>query len=271
MVGRGTQLSSVTHVTLLFVCGCFVVTSLLAAEPRPAMLQNVGIDPQLGATIPLELEFTDESGQRVKLANYFNGERPVILALVYYECPNLCTYLLNGTLRGLKGLEWSVGNQFEVVAVSINPNESPDLAKAKKANYLQEYGRPGSEEGWHFLTATEETVQKLAAAVGFRYQYDPEIKQYAHAAGLFVLTPKAKLARTLFGIQFSPRDLRFALVEASEGKVGTIVDQILLFCYGYDPKANRYVLFASNAMKAAGAATIFALGFLIYRLGRDKG
>ncbi|MBI4125155.1 MAG: SCO family protein [Deltaproteobacteria bacterium] len=234
------------------------------------MLQNVGIDPKLGTVFPLELEFTDEAGETVTLGKYFKENKPVILELVYYGCPNLCTYLLNGTLEGLKGLKWSAGREFEMVAVSIDPNETPDLASTKKANYLKEYGRSGSETGWHFLTATEANVRQLADAVGFRYQYDPEIKQYAHAAGLFVLTPDGKLARTLFGIQFSPRDLRLALVEASEGKVGTIVDRLLLFCYGYDPKANKYVLFASNAMKAGGAATIFALSFLVYRLGRKR-
>lgn len=266
MAGRRFNVSSIigTFCLLLLTAGVF------AAEPTLAMLQNVGIEPPLGASLPLELEFTDENGQTVALGQYFKGNRPVILELVYYECPNLCTYLLNGALEGLKGLKWSAGKEFELVAVSIDPNETPDLAAVKKANYLKEYGRPGSESGWHFLTGTEENIQKLAAAVGFRYRYDPEIKQYAHAAGLFVVTPQGKLARTLFGIQFNPRDLRLALLEASEGKMGTVVDRLLLFCYGYDPKASKYVLFAGNAMKAGGAATLLILGFLIYRLGRKK-
>lgn len=242
-----------------------------AAEPTPAMLKNVGIEPRLGKTVPLSLEFTDASGQTVSLRNYFDGTKPVILVLAYYECPNLCTFVLNGMVEGLQKMSWTAGKEFQIVIVSIDPKETPKLAGEKKKSYLNKYGREGVSGGWRFLVGKEKNIRSLADAVGFKYAYDESIRQYAHAAGLFILTPEGKLARTLFGIQFSPRDLRLALTEASEGKIGTVLDKILLFCYAYDPKASRYVLFASNLMKAGGALTVLALGFALLRLGRKRG
>ncbi len=254
---------------------CFVTLAVLAmtiavivqaAEPVPAELQGVGIFPKLGEKLPLDLTFKNELGQTVALGSFFKDKKPVILALVYYECPNLCTFLLNGATEGLRKIPMSIGNEFDFIAVSINPNDTPALALQKKQAYLKEYGRSVADKGWHFLTGSETDIQKLAAAVGFKYRYDAKEKQYAHAAALFVVTPQGKVARVLQGIQFQPRDLRLALVEASEGKIGTFVDTVFLFCFRYDPKASKYILFASNLMKGGGVLTILALGALVLSL-----
>ncbi|MDP2600563.1 MAG: SCO family protein [Deltaproteobacteria bacterium] len=257
---------------LCFLCLCslFSVFSIRAAEPVPTELQGVGVTPKLGEMLPLDLTFQNEHGETVALGSFFKEKKPVILALVYYECPNLCTFLLNGAIEGLQKVPMSIGQEFDFVAVSINPQETPALALQKKEAYLKEYGRPQASQGWHFLVGQEENIQKLAASVGFQYRYDEQEKQYAHAAALFIATPEGKVARVLQGIQFNPRDLRLALVESSEGKIGTFTDQVLLFCFRYDPKASKYGLFASNLMKGAGAATLLGLGYLFIRLRRKQ-
>ena len=257
---------------LCFLCLCslFSVFSIRAAEPVPPELQGIGITPTLGEMLPLSLTFQNEQGKTVALGSFFKGKKPVILALVYYECPNLCTFLLNGATEGLSKIPMTIGNEFDFVAVSIDPKETPELASQKKEAYLKEYGRPQAAEGWHFLVGQEENIKKLADSVGFSYRYDAQEKQYAHAAAIFMATPDGKVARVLQGIQFNPRDLRLALVESSEGKIGTFTDQVLLFCFRYDPKGSRYGLFASNLMKGAGAATLLFLGFLLIRLRRKK-
>lgn len=237
----------------------FYVLNAHGTEGTPPALKGVGIHPELGSPLPLELTFTDETANTVSLKNYFDGNRPVLLALVYYECPNLCNHLLDGTVETFKKLDWTVGKEFKFLAVSIDSRETPTLALKKKENYLK---------GGHFLTGKEENIRSLAKAVGFNYYYDEEIQQYAHAAGLFVFTPQGKLARVLNGIQFSPRDLRLALLEASQGKMGTVVDRLLLLCYRYDPHASKYVLFANNLMRGGGAVTLLALGYLIFKMGR---
>jgi protein SCO1 len=236
---------------------------------RPELLKDVGIDQKLNESIPLGLTFRDETGKQVALSNYF-GRGPVILTLVYYNCPMLCTQVLNALNRSLKEIPMDVGKQFSVVTVSIDPTESHLLASAKHELYTGIYGRPGGADGWHFLTGDESNIKQLAAAVGFRYAYDADSKQFAHASGIFVLTPQGKLSRYFYGIQYPVRDLRLGLVEASAGKIGSPVDQLLLFCYHYDPQTGKYGLLISRIVRAAGALTALAIGFLILILRRGE-
>jgi len=247
----------------------------LASDPmqsvgvRPELLKQVGIDQKLNQTIPLNLGFRDENGNRVELEQYF-GQKPVILTLVYYNCPMLCTQVLNGVESGLKELPTDIGKQFDVVTISIDPTESHVLAKVKKEMYVGMYGRPGAAEGWHFLTGDEAQIKQLADAVGFRYAYDPDTKQFAHASAIMLLTPEGKISRYFYGIQFPSRDLRLGLVEASEGKIGTPVDQVLLFCYHYDPATGKYGLLISRVIQAGGALTVLILGIAMVILFRGE-
>lgn len=233
------------------------------------LLGNVGIDQKLNEQLPLNLAFQDESGQRVELRQYF-GEKPVILSLVYYECPMLCTEELNGLLSSLKQISFDVGKQLNVVTVSFNPHERPPLAAAKKGMYTNLYGRPGAAEGWHFLTGNEGPIEQLTRAVGFRYAYDPASAQYAHATGIILLTPEGRISRYFYGITFPPRDLRLGLVEASAEKIGSPVDQLLLVCYHYDPKTGKYGLLISNVIRLSGLATVLALGSFLFVMFRRE-
>jgi len=237
------------------------------ALPKP--LQGVGIDQRLNERIPLDLVFRDESGSSVRLGSYF-GSRPVLLALVYYQCPMLCTQILNGAEMSLKAVSFNPGSDFEVVVVSFDPKDTPQLAAAKKRNYLHRYARPGAEKGWHFLTGDETAIQALTSAVGFRYRYDEETKQFAHASGIFVLTPEGRLSRYFYGVEYSPRDVRLALIEASENKIGNPVDQILLFCYHYDPATGKYGAVTMNIVRLGGV-TFVVIGstFLFIMWRRD--
>jgi len=247
----------------------------LASDPmqsvgvRPELLKQVGIDQKLNQSIPLNLAFRDENGQTVQLAQFF-GQKPVILTLVYYNCPMLCTQVLNGVESGLKELPSDIGKQFEVVTISIDPTESHVLAKVKQEMYVGMYGRPGAAQGWHFLTGDEPQIKQLADALGFRYAYDPDTKQFAHASAIMLLTPEGKISRYFYGIQFPSRDLRLGLVEASEGKIGTPVDQVLLFCYHYDPKTGKYGLLISHVIQAGGALTVLVLGIAMLILFRGE-
>lgn len=258
----GNELRYFTTAALLL---CLTLASLTARaeEPVPSELKNISIDATLGAAVPLDLMFIDEEGTVVKLNQYFHKDKPVILTLVYFECPMLCTLVLNNFSEGLKGLPWTPGEQFEIITVSINPKETASLAKAKKESYLAEVGRPAAARGWHFLTGAEPEIKALAASVGFKYAWDPAQKQYAHATGIFVLTPEGKLSRVLYGIDYPSRDLRLALTEAAQGKIGSVVDKILLFCYHYDPQKKAYSLVAFRVMQLAGGVTVLALGGLI--------
>lgn len=229
-------------------------------EPLPKDLEGVGITEHAGARLPLDLEFKDEDGKTVSLAQYFNRDRPVILTLGYYRCPMLCTLVLNSLVDGLKDLPWTPGQQFEIVTVSIDPTETPTLAKLKKQNYLEEYGRAGAAGGWHFLTGREENIRKLADAVGFGYRYVEERGQYAHAAAIFVVTPDGRMAKYLYGVLYQPKTLRLALAEAGQGKIGTTADQLLLYCFHYDAQEGRYVLAATNIMRFGGATTAVVVG-----------
>ena len=251
----------------LFACGAPVAR---AEDGLPGVLSEVGIDQRLNEQVPLDLPFRDEQGAEVRLGDYF-GERPVILALAYYECPMLCTLVLNGLVKALKVLTFDPGREFEIVTVSIDPSETPALAAAKKATHLKEYDRPGAAAGWHFLTGDAPAIEQLARAVGFRYRYVPEQQQYAHAAGIMVLTPDGRLARYFYGAEYSPRDLRFGLIDAAQHKIGTLADQLLLFCFHYNPTTGKYGAFAMGSMRAAGILTVLALGtFIVVMLRRER-
>jgi protein SCO1/2 len=237
---------------------------LAGVGDRPELLKEVGIDPRLNDSIPLDLSFRDEHGRPVELAQYFGG-KPVILTLVYYNCPMLCTQVLNGLNRSLKEIPMNIGGDFNIVTVSIDPTERPIVAEAKQAMYTGIYGRPGAAAGWHFLTGQEPEIKRLANAVGFRYAYDPDSKQFAHASVIMILTPEGRISRYFYGIQYPERDLRLGLVEASEGKIGSAVDQILLFCYHYDPHTGKYGLLISRLIQLAGLLTVLiGGGWLIF-------
>ena len=237
---------------------------------RPELLKEVGIDQKLNSPIPLDLAFRDECGNPVRLSDYFARGKPVVLSLVYYNCPMLCTQVLNGLVRSLKQQSLDAGKEFEVLTLSIDPTEKPALASAKHDLYTGIYARPGGAEGWHFLTGDEPQIKQLADAVGFRYAYDAESKQFAHASAIVILTPEGKISRYFYGIQYPARDMRLGIVEASEGKIGSPIDQVLLFCYHYDPSTGKYGLLISRVIKAAGLATILAIGALIFVLGRRE-
>lgn len=239
-------------------------------SPPPNAVMEVGIDQHLDEQIPLDLTFRDEKGNPVKLANYFHS-KPVILSLVYFRCPMLCTQVLNGMVETFKTLNFTAGNEFEIVTVSIDPNEGPELASEKKEQYVEEYGRTGVAGGWHFLTGDQASISKLAAAVGFRYVYDPKSKQFAHGAGIMVATPQGKLARYLYGIEYGAKDLRFALMEAAKNRIGSPVDKILLLCYHYDPTTGKYGVMVTNLLKAGGVLVVLILvGFMAVNFRRDR-
>jgi len=241
-------------------------------SPPPDILKKVGIEQHLNAPIPLDLKFRDEAGREVKLGDYF-GKKPVVLSMVYYECPMLCGEVLNGEASVFSALKFNVGNEFDVVTVSFDPRETPDLARAKKRTFIDRYGRPGADEGWHFLTGSQESVTALTQAVGFNYAWDRDTQQFAHAAAIMVLTPDGRIAQYFYGVEYSPKDLRFGLVQASQNKIGNVVDQILLYCYHYDPRTGKYGAVISRALSIGGALTVLILGgFLIimFRLEPQK-
>jgi len=253
----------------LVLCLLAGAVALAADQPLPPELRGVGVDEHLGQSVDLNLTFTGEDGYPVPLRSLFHQGRPVLLNLVYYSCPMLCTLVLNGQTAALKNIPWTPGNEFEVVTISIDPTDTFDLAQRKRASYLESYGRPAA--GWHFLTDDHGNAKKLADQLGFHYRYDDSQKQYAHPAVVMILTPEGKVSRYLYGIKFNPRDLRLALVEASESKFSLSTDRILLYCFHYDPQAHGYVLFATNLMRAGGLLTVLILGFVLLRLWRREG
>jgi protein SCO1/2 len=236
----------------------------------PAPLREIGFDQNLDQPVPLDTTFRDESGRVVRLAEYF-GKRPVVLIFAYYDCPMLCTQVISGLASALSVLSLQPGRDFEIVTVSFDPRDTPESAASKKTHFIERYQRPGAAEAWHFLTGDEPSIRALTKAAGFRYVWDAPTKQFAHPSGVIVLTPDGRLARYLFGIEYGPRDLRFALVEASEGKVGNPADALLLYCYHYDPMTGRYGFVIMRALRLAGLATVFALGaFIIVMVRREK-
>jgi protein SCO1 len=242
----------------------------MAASVVPRPLREIGFDQRLDERVPLDVEFKDDQGRTVKLGEYF-GRKPVVLAFVYYDCPMLCTMVLSSITSTLGVLSLDAGKDFELVMVSFDPRETPELAARKKAEYVHRYDRPTAASGWHFLTGEPPSIERLTKAAGFRYAWDDETQQFAHPAGIVVLTPDGRLARYLFGLEYGPRDLRFALVEASEGRIGTPIDAALLYCFHYDPMTGRYGFVVMRALRIAGAATVVAIGtFVLVMLRRER-
>jgi protein SCO1/2 len=252
--------------------GLLLAAGPASAEPqRPPALQDVGFEQRLGESLPLDVTLRDEKGQSVEMRSLL-GRKPLVLALVYYDCPMLCTLALNGLTGALAAIPFEVGREFDVVTVSFDARETPELAAAKKKSYLNRYRRPGAEAGWHFLTGDEAAISRLTAAVGFRYAWDDETKQYAHPAGIVVVTPEGRIARYLYGIEYAPKDLRLALVEASQKRIGSPVDQFLLYCYRYDPMTGKYGAAIMNLVRGAAILTLLALGgFVTLMVRRERG
>lgn len=242
------------------------------ATGQPEIIREIGIDQKLDNQVPMDVEFTDEYGKTVTLADYA-GDRPIILSLVYYGCPMLCGQVLNGltgSLRMLKDVPMLPGKDYEVVVLSFDPTEEPELALAKKTNYVKELGVEGANEHWHWLTGEEENIRKVTDAVGFRYAWDDKLEQYAHASAIFILTPDGKVSRYFFGIEYSPKDMRLGLSEASAGKIGGPVAKLLLYCFQYDPTQGRYSMAILNLVKIGGLITILALGSFMFLMLRRE-
>jgi len=239
------------------------------ANMRPPGLKNVGIEQHLNDQIPPDLVFRDDAGRAVRLGDYF-GKKPLILNLVYYQCPMLCGEVLSGLESALRVLKFDVGREFDVLTVSFDPKETTEMAAAKKAEFLKRYGRPGAAEGWHFLTGSQSSITALTKAAGFDYEYDPKTGQFAHATAIMVLTPEGRIAQYYYGVEFAPKDLRLGLIQASQNKIGSIVDQVLLYCYHYNPDTGKYSAMIGRVLKISAGATMLMLGtFLIvmFRLG----
>jgi protein SCO1/2 len=234
------------------------------SDGMPDALKDIGIEQRLGERLPLETVLKDENGQPVKLGTYFEKGRPVILALVYYECPMLCNEVLNGLTGSLKGMSFDAGKEYEVVAISFDAreNEKADLAKNKKAAYLERYGRPGTESGWHFLTGDQQAIDAVTKAAGFKYHWDEKTNQFAHAGGIMLVTPDGKFSKYFYGIDYSPKDLKFGLMESAENKVGNAADKLLLYCYHYDPASGKYGFAILKAMRIGGVLTLLAMGIM---------
>jgi protein SCO1/2 len=237
------------------------------ANVRPPGLKNVGIQQNLNQQIPSDLAFTDDLGRHVRLKDYF-GKRPLILNLVYYNCPMLCGEVLSGLTNSLRMMKFDVGKEFEVITVSFDPHETPEMAAAKKSEFLKRYKRAGAEQGWHFLVGDQTSVDALTKAAGFQYQYDQKTRQFAHATAIMILTPEGKIAQYYYGVEYPPKDLRLGLVEAGQGKIGNLVDQILLYCYHYDPAQGKYSAVILRVLRLAGVATMLFLGSFIFLMMR---
>lgn len=270
---RKSLFVSVVYSFRLFLLACILMfeVPLVQAAEVPAELEGVGITEHLGSRVRIEkYSFKDDQGQSVRLADYFQEKKPVILALVYYQCPQLCNLILNGLQSAMKDMAWTAGKEFELVAVSINPTETPELASQKKKNYLKAYNRPSADQGFHFLTGDESQIKSLADEVGFHYRYEPKEKQYLHTATLFILTPEGKISRYLYGVSFTAKNLRLALTEASRGMVGTVMDRILMFCYHFDPSKNSYTFQMWRVVQIVLTIQAIALGGILYKLWRSE-
>ncbi len=247
------------------------------SEPNglPEALKTIGIEQKLGAQMPLDADLSDEDGRTVKLGSYFNTGRPVIIAFVYYECPMLCNQVLNGLTGALKGMNLDAGKDFDVVAISFDAreNDKTDLAKNKKASYVERYGRTGAEKGWHFLTGTQESIDKVTSAAGFNYKWDEKSNQFAHAAAIMVATPEGKLSRYFYGIDYAPKDLKFGLMDSTANRIGNPAEQLLLYCFHYDPATGKYGLAILRVMRAGGVLTLMlmgVMGFVFWRRNKKK-
>jgi protein SCO1/2 len=261
MIGSKLMTSQVAIGVVFWFASAAVAAETTEAVPKE--IESIGVDEHLDTQIPLELPFVDSNGKDVRLGDFFDGKTPVILTLNYSDCPMLCSLQLNGLFEGLQGVDWDLGNQYRMTTVSIDPKEKPERAEATKRKYLEIYGRQDVDQGWHCLTGEEANIRKLAATVGFGYAYLPETKEYAHAAVTMVCTPDGRLSRYLYGVQYPPQTVRLALLEASEGKIGNTMDQVLLFCFQYDEKAGRYGPAAMKIMQAGGVLTLIFLTALL--------
>jgi protein SCO1/2 len=242
----------------------------LAVAPPPPALAEVGVDEHLGASLPIDLTFRDHTGATVRLAQYFDGRRPVLVNLMYHRCVMLCSVVLDALTDALKQIDWTVGKEFDVLTISIDPHDGPDVAVRKRRQILTRYGRAEADRGWHFLTGDEAEITRVADALGFRYRWDPEQQQYAHPAAIFLVTPDAKIARYLYGVEFNPRDLRFGLLEASEGRSVSTAERVLLFCYHYDATGRRYTLVVTRVLRIGGAVLLLVVGGVLARLWRRE-
>ena len=296
---KSSDISAVLKLTLLLSLGVLLISGIAAAQksehynsplysPRtydpsqtgvsngmPPILDKVGIEQKLDAQMPLDAVFKDEKGNSVKLSDFFNSGRPVILALVYYECPMLCNEVLNGLTGSLKGMSFEAGKDFDVLAISFDSreNEKPDLAKNKKASYLARYGREGAENGWHFLTGTQPEIDKVTNAVGYNYKFDESSNQFAHAGGIMILTPEGRVSRYFYGIDYAPKDLKFGIMDSAQSKIGNPVEQLYLYCFHYDPATGKYGLVILRVLRLMGVATILGLGvlfFVFWRRNKNK-
>lgn len=247
-----------------------VAGDLVDPRDMPGPLKEVGFDQKLGDRLPLDVPFIDEQGRELVLGDIF-GQRPVILVFVYYDCPMICPMILNGVAKSLGVLEFNVDDEFDVVAISIDPAETPEMARDAKRAAVKRYGRGETAAGWHFLTGSEDSIRRVTDAAGFHYAYVPENGEWAHASGLVIATPDGTLAKYLYGMDFAPKHVRLALVEASENRIGTVVDQILLYCFRYDPALGKYTAVVTRILRLAGIAFCLALGlFLWINLRRDQ-
>ncbi len=250
--------------------GATVASAQVQDNTLPPALEGVAFEQRLGSDLPLDARFVDATGKAIRLGELF-GDRPAVLALVYYECPMLCNLVLNGLVASLRAVDFDPGREFDVVAVSFDPREDPDLAAAKRAGYVESYGREGTEAGWHFLTGDAEAIRRLTEAVGFRYNFDEESGEFAHSAGVVLATADGRVARYFFGVEYPPRDLRLGLVEASDNRIGSVVDQVLLYCFHYDAVSGRYSFATLTAVRIGGVLTVAVLlGFMITMLRRER-
>ena len=240
-----------------------------AASAQPAILRGAGITQLLNQQVPRDLIFRNESGKAVRLGDYL-GRKPIVLSMIYFNCPSLCTEVLNGELRALQGIPLNMGKDYEAITVSFDPKDSAAEAEIKSRIYTGLYGRPGSAGGWHFLTGEQKSIDALTAAVGFRDVYDRDSGQFAHAAAIMILTPEGRVARYFYGLQYPTRDVRLGLVEASEGRIGSPTDAALLFCYHYDPLTGKYGLMVTNLLRAGGAITVLVLGIFVWVMFRRE-
>jgi len=247
-----------------------LVVPVHAQQPGPPpILREVSIAQRLNEPIPPDIIFRDEDGKAIHLGDYF-GKKPIVLSLVYFDCPALCTEVLNGELRTMKAISLDLGKDFDAITVSFEPKDTPALAKAKRDVYAGQYGRPGAARNWHFLTGEQASIDALTQAAGFHYAYDSSSRQYAHAAAILVLTPHGRVARYFYGVTYPARDFRLGLVEASEGKIGTPTDHALLYCYQYDPMTGKYGLIVMNVVRAAGLLTLLVLGIFMFVMFRRE-
>ena len=232
-------------------------------QKKPSAIEGVGIQEKLSEQIDLSLEFTNDQGLPVTLGQYFDNTRPVIFSMVYYNCPSLCNFHLNGLTKALKKLDLSVGNDIQLVALSMDHRETPSVSGPKKQSYLEEYGRNGADRGWHFLTGSEENIEKITKQIGFGFKWLPEQQEFAHASAAIVMTPGGQISRYLHGVEFVPNTLKLALLEASKGKIGSVVDQVLMFCFRFDPRKNKYTLYAYNIMRLGGTLTVIVMAIFL--------